>query len=281
MVGRQPSIGPMSQLPRVANPTRKLYPSDMSDAEWALIAPKLPAPKGFGHPREVDLREILNAIFYVQRSGCQWEMLPHDFPPSSTVYKYFRQWQRKGLWQTLHDELREEFRVGIKRDPDSSVAIADSQSVKTTEKRGKVYGFDGGKQVKGRKRHIVVDSQGLVLGVLVTEANMPERLGAVVIFDEVRERLSRLEVVYVDQGYSGENFARAIRQVCGDHVRVEVIKRNSKDFEVLPKRWIVERTFGWFNRYRRLSKDYEVYAELSEAMIYGALIRLLLRRAAA
>ena len=123
-----------------------------------------------------------------------------------------------------------------------------------------------------------MDSQGFVLGVWVTEANAPERLGAVVVFDEARDQLSRLEVVYVDQGYSGENFARAIRQVCGDSVRVEVIKRASKTFEVLPKRWIVERTFGWLNRYRRLSKDYEVYTETSEAMIYGALIRLMLRR---
>ncbi|OKH47994.1 IS5 family transposase [Phormidium tenue NIES-30] len=148
-------------------------------------------------------------------------------------------------------------------------------------KKGEVYGFDGGKKVKGRKRHIVVDSQGFVLGVLVTEANMSERLGAVVVFDAVRDRLSRLEVVCVDQGYSGENFARAIREVCGEQVRVEVIKRTSKTFEVLPKRWIVERTFGWLNRYRRLSKDYEVYTELSEAMIYGALIRLMLKRAVA
>lgn len=125
-----------------------------------------------------------------------------------------------------------------------------------------------------------MDSQGLVLGILVTEANAPERLGAVVIFDEIRERLSRLQVVYVDQGYSGKNFARVIRQICGDSVRVEVVKRSSKEFEVLPKRWIVERTFGWLNRYRRLSKDYEVHVETSEAMIYGALIRIILSRLA-
>ncbi|MGQ9869973.1 IS5 family transposase [Leptodesmis sp.] len=271
----------MSQLLTVANPTRKLYPSDMSDAEWALIEPKLPAPKGFGHPREVDLREILNAIFYVQRSGYPWEMLPHDFPPHSTVYKYFCKWQRRGIWQALHDDLRADIRAGMHRNPDPSVVIADSQSVKTTEKKGAVYGFDGGKKVKGRKRHIVVDSQGFVLGVLVTEANMSECLGAVVIFDNVRERLSKLEGGYGDQGYSGEHFARAIREVCGEQVRVEVIKRNAKEFEVLPKRWIVERTFGWLNRYRRLSKDYEVYTELREAMIYGALIRLMVKWAAA
>jgi putative transposase len=141
-----------------------------------------------------------------------------------------------------------------------------------------VYGFDGGKKVKGRKRHIVVDSQGLLIGVLVTEANASERLGAVIVLDEAIEELSKLEVVWVDQGYSGDNFAQAVKQVCGQQVRVEVIQRNSKTFERLPKRWIVERTFGWLNRFRRLSKDYELYTELSEAMIYGSLIRLMIKR---
>ncbi len=127
----------MSRLPNVAQPTRQLYPSDMSDAEWAVMEPKLPAPKGFGHPREVDLREMLNAIFYVQRTGCQWEMLPHDLPPHSTVSKYFQKWQRKGIWPALHATLRHQLRREMGREEDSSVAIADSQSVKTTEKRGR------------------------------------------------------------------------------------------------------------------------------------------------
>jgi putative transposase len=144
-----------------------------------------------------------------------------------------------------------------------------------------VYGFDSGKQVKGRKRHIVVDSQGLLIGVLVTEANASERLGAIVVLDESIEKLSKLKVVWVDQGYSGPNFARAVKQVCGEHVSVEVIERISKTFERLPKRWIVERTFGWLNRFRRLSKDYEVYSEISEAMIYCSLTRLMLKRLAA
>jgi putative transposase len=146
-------------------------------------------------------------------------MLPHDFPPHQTVYKYFQKWQRKGIWQAIHDELRGELREDLGREANSSIAIADSQSVKTTEKRGRSTGFDGGKKVKGRKRHIVVDSQGFVLGVLVTEANAPERLGAVVVFDEARDKLSRLEVVYVDQGYSGrtllEPFAKSAETRCG------------------------------------------------------------------
>lgn len=143
-----------------------------------------------------------------------------------------------------------------------------------------MYGYDGGQKVKGRKRHIVVDSEGLVLGVIVTEANGSERLGAVVVLHEAREKLSRLQVVWVDAGYSGEKFERAVKQVCGEAVRVEVIERNSKEFEVLPKRWIVERTLGWLNRFRRLSKDYELYIASSEAMIYGSLIRLMARRLA-
>jgi putative transposase len=145
-------------------------------------------------------------------------------------------------------------------------------------KKGEIYGYDGGKKVKGRKRHIVVDSQGLLIGALVTEANASERLGAIVVLHEAGEELSTLKVVWVDSGYSGKNFAQAVQQVCGEQVRVEVIERHSKAFEVLPKRWIVERTFGWLNRFRRLSKDYELYTEASEAMIYGSLIRLMLRR---
>lgn len=144
-----------------------------------------------------------------------------------------------------------------------------------------MYGYDGGKKVKGRKRHIVVDSQGLLIGVLVTEGNASERLGAIVVLDEAKEKLSKLQVIWVDMGYSGKNFANAVAQVCGEQVRVEVIERTSKTFERLPQRWIVERTFGWLNRFRRLSKDYELYSEVSEAMIYGSLIRLMVRRLAA
>lgn len=143
-----------------------------------------------------------------------------------------------------------------------------------------VYGFDGGKKVKGRKRHIVVDSQGLMIGVLVSEANASERLGAVIVLHQDKEKLSKLKVVWVDQGYSGPNFENAVKQVCGEHVQVEVIKRSSKAFEKLPKRWIVERTFGWLNHFRRLSKDYEVYCEVSEAMIASSLMRLMLKRLA-
>lgn len=138
----------MSRLPEISNPQRTPYVSDLSDAEWAVIRPLLPAPKGFGHPRTVDLREVLNGIFYVQRTGCQWEMLPHDLPPHSTVYNYFRKWQRKGIWSDIHDKLRRQLRTELGRDEDSTVAIADSQSVKTTEKRGMCTAMMAAKRLK-------------------------------------------------------------------------------------------------------------------------------------
>ncbi|WP_287255008.1 IS5 family transposase [Moorena sp. SIO4E2] len=270
----------MTRLPQIAAPTRKPYPSDLSDTEWEVLKPLLPEPKGFGHPRTVDLREILNGIFYVQRTGCQWEMLPHDLPPYTTVYGYFQKWQRLRIWQLLHDQLRSQIRLGQGRELQSTVGIADSQSVKTTEKRGQSAAHDGGKKVKGRKRHIVVDSLRLLIGVLVRSANGSERLGAVVVLSEELEKLKLLEVLWVACGYSGKNFAKAVKQVCGDSVRVEVIERKSKEFEIRPLRWIVERTFGWLNRFRRLSKDYELYTQMSTGMIYGSLIRLMTRRLA-
>ena len=190
----------------------------------------------------------------------------------------FAGWQRKGKWQEIHDQLRSQIRQTQGRDINSTVAIALFTIRQNNGKKRAVCGFDGGKKVKGRKRHIVVDSQGLLIGVLVTEANGSERLGAVVVLHEAVEKLSKLKVVWVDQGYSGKNLARAVKQVCGDSVRVEVIERKSKEFEILPKRWIVERTFGWLNRFSRLSKDYELDTDMSTAMIYGSLIRLMTRR---
>lgn len=181
----------MSRLPAIANPKRQPYPSDLSDSEWEILKPLLPRPKGFGHPVQVDFREILNGIFYVQRTGCQWEMMPHDLPPYTTVYRYFKKWQHRGFWQLLHDQVRQKLRTQLDRDKHSTVAIADSQFMKNNRKKGSVYGFDGGKKVKGRKRHIVVDAQGLLIGVLVSEANASERLGAVVVLNEAKDKLSK------------------------------------------------------------------------------------------
>ncbi len=166
----------------------------------------MPAPKGFGRPRTVDLREIFNAVFYVQRSGCQWEMLPHDFPHHGTVYKYFQKWERGGIWQKIHDSLRHQLREKIGRKEKSTVASALFTISRNDRKKGEVYGYDGGKKVKGRKRHLVVDSQGFIVGALVTEGNTPERLGAAMVILEHQEELSDPEVIWVDSGYSGQNF---------------------------------------------------------------------------
>ncbi|MGL4617767.1 MAG: IS5 family transposase [Chroococcidiopsis sp.] len=256
--------------------SRKAYKSDLSNREWQIIEPLIPPVKPGGHPRTVNMREVVNAIFYLLRTGCSWEMLPHDFPPYSTVYYYFRRWQKHGVWEQINQVLREQVRMKQDRSPQATAAIVDSQSVKNDGKKGEVYGFDGGKLVKGRKRHVVVDTQGLLMGVVVTEANASERLGAIIALSEACYNSKALELIWADSGYSGENFAQAVMIVCD--AKVEVVKRIKDGFEVLPRRWVVERTFGWLGRYRRLSKDYELLSEVSESMVYAAMVRLMLRR---
>ncbi|QLE51732.1 IS5 family transposase [Nostoc sp. C057] len=261
---------------------RKSYPTDLTDIEWEILAPLIPPAKEGGHPRTTDMREICNAIYYHLKTGCQWNMLPGDFPPSSTVYSYYRKWQRKGVWEKLNHTLRDQVRIKLGRSTQPSAIAADSQSVKTTEKRGDVYGFDGGKLVKGRKRQTIVDSLGLLLKVIVSEGNAPERvLAAYALMELVEERpelLEKVEVMWVDSGYDGDKFALAVWLMIQAHV--EVMRRTNKEFEVLPKRWVVERTFGWFNQYHRLSKDYERLTEMSEAAIYAVMTRIMLRRLA-
>ncbi|QLE48214.1 IS5 family transposase [Nostoc sp. C057] len=261
---------------------RKSYPTDLTDIEWEILAPLIPPAKEGGHPRTTDMREICNAIYYHLKTGCQWNMLPGDFPPSSTVYSYYRKWQRKGVWEKLNHTLRDQVRIKLGRSTQPSAIAADSQSVKTTGKKGDVYGFDGGKLVKGRKRQTIVDSLGLLLKVIVSEGNAPERvLAAYALMELVEERpelLEKVEVMWVDSGYDGDKFALAVWLMIQAHV--EVMRRTNKEFEVLPKRWVVERTFGWFNQYHRLSKDYERLTEMSEAAIYAVMTRIMLRRLA-
>ena len=255
---------------------RQPYPTDLSDVEWQRIQPYLPAPKSGGRPRVHTLREILNAIFYIVRSGCTWRMLPHDLPPWKTVYHYFRLWRKDGTWERINSALRVEVRVAAGREPEPSAAVIDSQSVKTTETPG-VRGYDAGKKVNGRKRHLLVDTLGLVLMVVVHAANIQDRDGARLLLEKARGRFPRLRLIWADGGYTGK-LVDWVKTLC--LWVLEIVKRSNdvKGFQVLPHRWVVERTFGWLGRYRRLSKDYEGLPESSEAMIYIAMIHLMVRR---
>jgi len=255
---------------------RQPYPTDLSDVEWQRIQPYLPAPKSGGRPRVHTLREILNAIFYIVRSGCTWRMLPHDLPPWKTVYHYFRLWRKDGTWERINSALRVEVRVAAGREPEPSAAVIDSQSVKTTETPD-VRGYDAGKKVNGRKRHLLVDTLGLVLMVVVHAANIQDRDGARLLLEKARGRFPRLRLIWADGGYTGK-LVDWVKTLC--LWVLEIVKRSDdvKGFQVLPHRWVVERTFGWLGRYRRLSKDYEGLPESSEAMIYIAMIHLMVRR---
>ncbi len=256
---------------------REPYPTDLSDAEWEKVEPYVPKRKTKrGRKRDHSFREILNAIFYVLRSGCPWRMLPHDFPPWKTVYHYFRLWCRNGTWERMNAALRTELRVLDGREPQPSAAVLDSQSIKTTETPG-MRGYDAGKKVKGRKRHILVDTMGLLLMIVVHTANIQDRDGARQVLGKVSGTFSRLILIWADGGYVGQ-LVDWVKVSCG--WLLEIVKRSDdiKGFQVLPHRWVVERTFGWFGRYRRLSKDYEGLMETSEAMIYAVMTHLMVKR---
>ncbi len=256
---------------------RKAYPSDLTDAQWAILEPLIPVATT-GRPRTIDIREVLNAIFYQARPGCQWDMLPHDLPARSTVNEYFLNWRDDGTWQRIMDALRQKARTAAGRDPNPSVACIDSRTAKGTEIGGE-RGYDGGKKQRGVKRHIIVCSLGFVIAVAVTAASADDGTAAPRVLGRLTaEHRTRLARVYGDQKYRNHSPGRWMKRG-GVGYAIEVVERpaGSVGFVRLPRRWVVERTFAWLGRYRRNSRDYEWRPESSEAMIQVCSIHGMLR----
>ncbi len=258
----------------------KKYPSDLSDGEWQYLKKCLPKQKRFGRPPKHQRREILNAIFYLLRTGCAWRYVPTDYPCWKTVYHYFREFRVAGVWRKVNKRLRRLLRKRAGKQAQSSVAILDSQSTKTTDCAREEVGFDSGKRIKGRKRHILVDSLGLLIHVVVHAASISETAGARLVLQELMERWWRLKLIWLDGGYKNSLAEWIVGVKRWRKIKLEWVRRleGETGFHILPKRWIVERTFGWLSKHRRLSKDYESLCVTSEAMVHAAMIRLMLAR---
>lgn len=256
---------------------KKRYPSNLSEGAWQYLKPHLPVSP-VGRPREISLRQVINAILYVVKTGCQWRQLPREFPPWSAVYYYFYRWTHDGTWERIHHVLRSRLREKLGRHKHPTAGCLDSQSVKGTAVPGP-RGYDAGKKINGRKRHVLVDTLGLLLVVVVTVAGVQDRDGAKLLLGNLPGSCKKLRKIWVDGGYSGQLLEWVTNRF---KFILEVVLRpkESRKFVLLPRRWVVERTFGWLNHSRRLSKSYERLTKTEEAWIYIAMTRIMLSRLA-